>query len=103
MSRYQNDEILHEALQLLHRYHSAEENLFEKAIQTQVSFCILVKQLSSPLYQQLLITKSSEEVFKKVSSTHLPNLRHLAEIDVDEDQCKQLLSTLETLTTYEYH
>ena len=33
---YKSDEILHEALHLLQRYYSAEENLFEKAIQTQV-------------------------------------------------------------------
>ena len=103
MSNYQNDEILYEALHLLHRYYSVEENLFEKAIQTQVSFCIIVKQLCSPLYQQLLITKTSETVFNKVSFTHLPVLRRLAEIDVDEIQCQQLLNTLEALTTYADH
>ena len=36
LSQYQNDEILHESLHLLGRFFSAEENLFEKAIQTQV-------------------------------------------------------------------
>ena len=77
--------------------------MFEKAIQTQVSFCIAIKQLSSPCYQQLLITKTSEKVFNEVSFVHLPILCRLAEIDVDEDQCQQLLNTLETLTTYANH
>jgi len=37
LSQYDNDELLHESLHLLGRIFSAEENLFEKAIQTQVS------------------------------------------------------------------
>ena len=37
LSQYQNDELLHESLHLLGRTFAAEENLFEKAIQTQVS------------------------------------------------------------------
>ena len=37
LSQYQNDELLHESLHLLGRVFSAEENLFEKAIQTQVN------------------------------------------------------------------
>ena len=40
LSKYQNDELLHESLHLLGRYFSAEENLFEKAIQTQVNNCM---------------------------------------------------------------
>ena len=36
LSQYKNDELLHESLHLLGRFYSAEENLFEKAIQTQV-------------------------------------------------------------------
>ena len=48
LSQYQNDELLHESLHLLGRFFSAEENLFEKAIQTQVnkirvySYCLLL-------------------------------------------------------------
>jgi len=52
------------------------------------------------LHQQLLITHTSEKVFNEVSFEHLPNLRHLAEVDVNEVQCQQLLSILETLTMY---
>ena len=37
LSHYQNDELLHESLHLLGRIYSAEENLFEKAIQSQVN------------------------------------------------------------------
>ena len=37
LSQYQNDELLHESLHLLGRIFAAEENLFEKAIQTQVT------------------------------------------------------------------
>ena len=37
LSMYQNEELLHESLHLLGRIYSAEENLFEKATQTQVS------------------------------------------------------------------
>ena len=51
-----------------------------------------IKQLSSPLYQQLLITKASENVLNEILSKHLPILCCLA---VDEDQCQ---STLKTLT-----
>ena len=36
LSKYQNDELLHEALHLLNRFYSAEEHLFEKAVQAQV-------------------------------------------------------------------
>ena len=101
MSKYKSDEILHEALQLLERYYSTEENLFEKAIQTQVSFSIsLPPQLVNPLYQKLLITKASVKVFNEVTFTHLPDLRRLAEIDVDETQCQNLLDILETLKMY---
>jgi len=42
LSKYNNDELLHESLHLLGRFHSAEENLFEKAVQTQVYVCILL-------------------------------------------------------------
>ena len=55
------------------------------------------------MYKQLLITETSEKVFTEVTSTHLPILRHLAEIDVDKTQCQQLLSTLEALTMYACH
>ena len=37
LSLYQNDELLHESLYLLSKTFSAEESLFENAIQTQVS------------------------------------------------------------------
>ena len=37
LSRYQNDELLHESLHLLGRIYATEENLFEKATQAQVS------------------------------------------------------------------
>ena len=47
-----------------------------------------------------MITEASKQVFNEVSFTHLPLLRHLAEVDVNEDQCQQLLNTLETLTKY---
>ena len=40
LCQYQNDEVLHESLHLLGRFFSAEENLFEKAIQTQVNIRI---------------------------------------------------------------
>ena len=40
LSKYQNDELLHESLHLLGRIYSAEENLFEKATQTQVSIAV---------------------------------------------------------------
>ena len=40
LSLYQNDELLHESLHLLGRIYSAEENLFEKATQTQVNIII---------------------------------------------------------------
>lgn len=36
LSLYKDDELLHESLHLLGRFYSAEENLFEKATQTQV-------------------------------------------------------------------
>lgn len=62
-----------------------------------------VNDKSNPLYQQLLITETSEKVFNEVSFKHLPILRHLAEIDVNEDQCQELLNTLEMLTMYAYH
>ena len=42
LSKYESDEILHEALHLLQRYYSAEENLFEKAIQTQVKLVAIL-------------------------------------------------------------
>ena len=38
--------------------------------------------------------------FDEVSLKHLPDLRYLVEIDVDEKQYKMLLNTLETLTKY---
>ena len=56
--------------------------------------------LTNSVYQQLLITESSKSVLKEVTTKHLPVIRHLAEIDVSEDQCRQLLDALEALTTY---
>ena len=38
--------------------------------------------------------------FDEVSLKHLPDLRYLVEIDVDDKQYKMLLNTLETLTKY---
>ncbi|XP_065902249.1 inositol 1,4,5-trisphosphate receptor type 2-like [Dysidea avara] len=81
LSKYKDDELLHECLHLLGRFYSAEENLFEKAIQTQ-----------------LLITSESETVYSRISSL-LPTLRHLAVIDVDEKQCQELVDILEELTS----
>ena len=52
------------------------------------------------MYRQLLITESSKRVFNAVTAKHLPIIRHLAEIDVNEYQCQQLLDALEALTTY---
>ena len=56
--------------------------------------------LINSVYQQLLITESSKRVFNEVTTDHLPVIRHLAEIDVNEHQCQRLLNALETLTTY---
>ncbi|XP_065909470.1 inositol 1,4,5-trisphosphate-gated calcium channel ITPR1-like [Dysidea avara] len=79
LSQYNNDELLHESLYLLGRFYSAEENLFEKAIQTQ-----------------LLITPESESVYNKIS-TLLPTLRHLAAIDVNKTRCQELVNILDDL------
>ena len=117
LSQYDNDELLHESLHLLGRIFSAEENLFEKAIQTQVSISIqLCVSLCVCLYnsvhsvygydiivhvfimlQQLLITPESESICDDVLAK-LPRLRHYAQIDVMEKQYLELVEILNTFT-----
>ena len=101
LSLCQNDELLHESLHLLGRIYAAEEDLFEKATQTQVNLCIFcyVILMFNVRIQQLLITLESESVYTKVQSM-LPTLHRYGTINVKEKQCLELVTILEQLTVY---
>ncbi|XP_065894275.1 inositol 1,4,5-trisphosphate-gated calcium channel ITPR1-like isoform X2 [Dysidea avara] len=83
--RWQNNEILTESLQLLNRYYSSEEILFQKAIQAQ-----------------LLINPESKKVLTELYDELLPSLHRLLKKDVDSKECDELIEMLQRLTSLCY-